>query len=457
MRTARMKATPLVDDRRKAAEETIFKARRLIDSRVGIINSLWEYPARSGDVGLYYYGTKIAETSRYFKSLRLTGNRSGGGAALVKDLAIAKAIGESVERYCASMYDEEELIYASFEEMGREAIPPDHFTLFSEQQYLREGFPFSRFTTKTKLRWISGHSLIHHRQIYVPALFVYVPYRGVTREELIYSPTSNGLAAASTVEEAILKGICEVVERDAYVIMWLNRLSAPGLEICGCHNDAVKELAEGFKACGIKLFINDITTNLQIPTLAVLAVTESGEDPAAFVAAAAHLDPMVALLKSLEEAGQTRFGLKDFMAQTAPDRWMKEATKVDELFAHPLFYADISRLSKLAFISRHPKRVKFEELENKSQGDITSDLSICLKMIASRGLDVIVVDITTPDIADTGLCVVRTIIPGTQPLDVQFGCPYLGGKRLYEVPRILGYRNEDTREEDINPDPHPFP
>jgi len=355
------------------------------------------------------------------------------------------------------MYDEEEMIYASFDEMGKEAIPPNHFTLFSERQYLKERFPFSRFTTKTKLRWMAGHSLIHHQPTYVPALLVYVPYRGVTREELIYSPTSNGLAAATTVEEAILKGICEVVERDAYMIMWLNRLSTPGLDICGCPNDAVRELVEEFNTCGIHLFINDITTNLGIPTLAVLAVTESGEGPAAFVAAAAHLDPTVALVRSLEEAGQTRFGLKDFMAQTAPDRWMEEATKVDGLLAHPLFYADISKLSKLTFLSRHPKRVKFEELENKSRGDIISDLNTCLKMIASQGLDVIVVDITTPDIADTGLHVVRTIIPGTQPLDVQFGYPYLGGKRLYEVPRILGYRHEDTREEEINLDPHPFP
>ena len=66
-------------------------------------------------------------------------------------------------------------------------------------------------------------------------------------------------------------------------------------------------------------------------------------------------------------------------------------------------------------------------------------------------------DLTTRDVASAGFRVARVIIPGLQPLHGDHNFRFLGGERLYQAPRLMGLREADTTEEDINPWPHPFP
>jgi ribosomal protein S12 methylthiotransferase accessory factor len=77
--------------------------------------------------------------------------------------------------------------------------------------------------------------------------------------------------------------------------------------------------------------------------------------------------------------------------------------------------------------------------------------------VATRGLDVIAVDLTTPDIDDVGFKVVRAVIPGLQPLDIDHRHRHLGGRRLAEVPWRMGLANAPVGEDAFNPHPHPFP
>jgi ribosomal protein S12 methylthiotransferase accessory factor len=94
---------------------------------------------------------------------------------------------------------------------------------------------------------------------------------------------------------------------------------------------------------------------------------------------------------------------------------------------------------------------------NESTGDPESDLRKVLSILDKRGFDVLVVDLTTPDVRELGLHVVRVLIPGLQPLHGDHCYPFLGGKRLYEVPCRLGLRNNPLREDKVFKLPHPFP
>jgi ribosomal protein S12 methylthiotransferase accessory factor len=76
--------------------------------------------------------------------------------------------------------------------------------------------------------------------------------------------------------------------------------------------------------------------------------------------------------------------------------------------------------------------------------------------VARAGLEVIVFDLTTPDIAAAGFYTCRILVPGAQPL--MFGPVRLvGGTRLYQVPHKLGYTTAPTTEASLNTVPHPFP
>jgi ribosomal protein S12 methylthiotransferase accessory factor len=442
----------LRDIERSSVEETLIKGERLIDHRVGIIQDIYEHMIDPDDPPLFYFTAKLADTSRYS---RLKCSEYNGGASLLREQAKAAAIGESVERYCAGIYNEDEFIYSSYNDVKCDAIDPREFTLFSENQYSTKDFKFSRFSKDVRLNWVWGYSLVKKQPILVPASFVYVPYLFRSKEELITQPTSTGLAAANNMEEAILSGIYEVVERDAYMIMWLNQLSMSGINLSMVKNEKIKDVIERFVQCGISLYINNITTDLGIPTIGAMAVLESGRGPAAAVGAATRLAPELAVLKSLEETAHTRFWIKGMMRERPDYKSKDDFSDITDLSHHPFLYGHLEMLPRLKFLMNHPSVEKLEGIPNMATGSILKDIQKCVEMIAKRGFDVIVVDITTPDIKEVGFSVVRVLIPGGQPLDVEFKYRFLGGKRLYEVPKLLGYPGKSEGE--LYGYPHPFP
>ena len=90
--------------------------------------------------------------------------------------------------------------------------------------------------------------------------------------------------------------------------------------------------------------------------------------------------------------------------------------------------------------------------------DLTDDVTETARRLWWHGLDVIVVDQTTPEHRAGGFCCVKVIIPGALPMTFgHYNRRTQGLPRLLEVPRLLGYRDKALLPQDINPHPHPFP
>ena len=75
--------------------------------------------------------------------------------------------------------------------------------------------------------------------------------------------------------------------------------------------------------------------------------------------------------------------------------------------------------------------------------------------LAARGLEVCTVDLTPPEVAQTGFVVVRAVVPGMQPL-TPGGELCLGGTRLRTMATRLTCLARYGPER-WNPAPHPFP
>jgi ribosomal protein S12 methylthiotransferase accessory factor len=89
-----------------------------------------------------------------------------------------------------------------------------------------------------------------------------------------------------------------------------------------------------------------------------------------------------------------------------------------------------------------------------SSGNSKDDVYRCVDILRKNGLEVIVVDITTDDIKETPFKVVKVLIPGLQQLNGDHNYPFLGGHRLKEAPKKMGYA---VKEGEYNKLPHPFP
>ena len=112
-------------------------------------------------------------------------NSVTGGTGLTEDVALSKAIGESVERYCADLYDPDEVLSASYRDVQAHATDPRRFVLFHPDQYHRPGFPYVPVTEASRLGWVWGHSLTRDEPTLVPAAMVHVPYEAPEPEEPI--------------------------------------------------------------------------------------------------------------------------------------------------------------------------------------------------------------------------------------------------------------------------------
>jgi ribosomal protein S12 methylthiotransferase accessory factor len=76
--------------------------------------------------------------------------------------------------------------------------------------------------------------------------------------------------------------------------------------------------------------------------------------------------------------------------------------------------------------------------------------------IYSNGYEIMVVDLTSDDVRTCGYCVIKVMIPLLQSMEGDHTHQQLGGKRIYEVPRKLGYSVKSDIES-LNPYPHPYP
>jgi len=428
----------------------------LVDPRVGIIQRIFEIPLDEDDPDFFHYLSISCNTARFAP---LRNFRNNGGVSTDRYVAVAKAMGEAIERYCPALFRRRELLLAPYAALSVRATHPSLYALYREDQLAADGFPWQPFTEESPVHWTPGVSLLTGEEVLVPAAMVYLPFQYATADlsAHIAQPISTGLACGSSRAEAILSGLLEVIERDAFTLTWQARMSRPrilpeSLPATG------KDLVRRFAAVGLRLELMDITTDIHIPTILTIALSEATSSPALTIAAASDPSPERALVKSLEELAHTRKFSKQVMEFTPPLPVEVEAghPAVQDQRHHLRFYAPQESRDYAAFAWSAPQTIRFSEIPDRSAGDPEAELRTVVDELAAAGREPIVCDLTSPDIAPLGLRVVRSVVPGMHPLFMGHRNRALGGRRLLEVPQKLGQTGLAPGAPD-NPYPHPFP
>jgi len=373
---------------------------------------------------------------------------SGGTGETYED-AKCSALVEAIERYCCESQSEN-IIMATYREVKKHAMNPRDVALYSEKQYSMENFPWKRFSDDSKISWTSGFNLITKEALLVPTDFVYTGYG----QDELCSETSNGAAAHTSKVEAILRGIFELIERDGIMIMWFNRLPMPKISLDTLPPEMFS-MVKKVNDFGFDVIIQNITTDLEIPAFCVFLVNRLKKKPAMISGAGCHINPKIAIMKGLREA--VRF-FADYLSH--PERYEQiKILSFDEIrspLEHGELYYDPEMLKQLDFIIESNNYQNFSEIKDLSKKDPKENLRLCLDIFRKKKMDVIAVDCTSVDIVNTGLYVVKMIIPGMQPIGFGMRNQKLGGRRLYNVPMKLGYSKRPTREEELNMIPHFF-
>ena len=422
---------------------------RLVSPYVGPIRRLRELMTHPGQAPLPGFSAETAD----LRSIHRSGIRTMTGGALHynRDAAIAAAVGEAVERYCAAAVPDD-LTLAPARDLGPSAVAPDRFILFHPDQYAGPRFPFRPFSETVEVRWTRAVEVTTLVPAYLPAQLSYLTADGGNppAETPIGYATSSGTACAPSAEEAILSALLELVERDAFMIAWYAQWSPPRLE---WRHDPLLAAVERryFRSTGLRYLCLDLTGIHQIPT--VLTVVQ-GADVGLAVGAASAWRPQDAWLRAMREAFAT-YAWADRLRQTAPPIPSERLQRVQTFADHIRFYADPANRPAAAFLWQSAESRYLSELPCRTAAPSEQIAAIDgrLREIGARAY---AVDLTTPDVRRAGLHVWRTLSPELQPLDVGYGRRYLGGTRLYAMAERLTGRRVSSPH-DLNRWPHPFP
>jgi ribosomal protein S12 methylthiotransferase accessory factor len=379
-----------------------------------------------------------------------------GSEHWLREAAEAAAVGEALERYAGSYVPEDRLVLASAHELGPAAVDPARFALFCDEQHAAPGFPFRPFRRETVVSWVDGFALPGGEPAYLPAQLVYMPWRRKALGEVrIGHATSSGLACAPTLEEAVLTGLLELVERDAFMLVWHNRLSLPLLD---WSDDPELEPIDRrfFAPSRLRYAAVDLSVFLGIPTVLGVVHGASGRLGALGVGAGCAPTIAVAWRKALAEAFSVQRWVRD-QALEEPERLGAPVAKIRSFDDHTLHYAAEDQAVRAAFLDASPERRRAGEIAPLEGEDVLELIEAAAGRLAAHGCSAYAVDVTTTDVRAGGLHVVRVVAPELCPLDVVEGARFLGGRRMYEAAFNAGLAPRPLRPADLNPDPHPFP
>ncbi len=434
------------------ARELSVRLGALLDERVGIVHELSEVPRAAGAPDFFGFAARACNTSAFASQQNFINT---GGVSADPDVAIGKAIGEAVERYCGALYDIEDFPLASRRHADFECIAPIKFALYRSDQYSQPGFYYVPFGDDTPVRWVPAFNAVTGAVQHVPAAAVFVPYfyyQG-SGEAPVMQPISTGLACGRTPLEATVASICEVVERDAFLLTWQAMMRPPIIDPASL-DPTNSDLVDRFRGACLDVQLFDITTDLGLPTVMAVLRAQSPEQAARVFASATAPTGEVAARKSLEELEHTRRYSQRIMDNLPRLEVRENHDNVIDQMDHLNFWCDHGNAGLSDFLFGNDLRVSLSQLSGPPGEDNQERLCRIVKHISRSGHDILLVDLTTPDVATAGLTVVRAVIPGLHPLFMGHRYRALGGSRLGEVPQRLGHAGITDGD---NPAPHPFP
>ena len=346
--------------------------------------------------------------------------------------ARASALGEAVERYSAIYRASDVSESASYESMlarGRHVVHPASCLLVSARQYATrhdtDGGELAQlavpdpFNETLPVDWSEAWSMTFDRPCHVATAYGFFGYP-TAQEHRFCRADSNGCAAGTSLEDAILQGLFEVIERDALAMWWYNRTPRPAVDLTASGTDYFLRLQAHYQTVGRHYWVLDITSDLGVPTFVSLSTPSgaAGMD-GLLLGAGAHADPEVALGRAVTEMNQFLPG------------WL--AGDGRQLF---------SAVPDAAFLTPAGDPVRNWRTPVGSS-DLRDDVTGVIGMLAERGLETIVLNQTR---TETGVPSVKVIVPG-----LRLCRPRFAPGRLFDVPVALGRRTSPLDEAGLNP------
>ena len=265
----------------------------------------------------------------------------------------------------------------------------------------------------TPLAWELVTNVQNGRKLLMPSDLIWMDTR-IKYQPLMYVQMgSNGIASGGSMEDAILSGLYELIERDAWTLnqylldsgFLLQRTPLIDLP------PRVEECVRKIESANLKIHLFDISNDYRIPVISALILDLSGNVAGTFGGYGCHLNAEIAALRAITEAAQGRCC---YISGARDDLFRRQFLLMKRMDQHRIneIFNDLPAAEPL---SSH--RVL-------SFPDVRTELRYLLKLIRGYGVsDVYVKDMGS--YLDDKVHVVRVISPQCEPFRFDHWTPGL--------------------------------
>ena len=214
------------------------------------------------------------------------------------------------------------------------------------------------------LKWTKAYNLTQKKAVLIPFDWFFMINE------------FNGPSAGNCVEEAILQGICEIVERHASSIISHRELRVPGIAPDSATDPKVVEMIHKYRQNGIQLYVSDFSLEMGIPSVGVLAY-----DPSTFPqrseivwTAGTTPDPQKAFSRALTEVAQLAGDFNsssNYVASGLPK---------------------LLRIEEAEYITHPDTEIKIQDLPDISDENMKIEIENALAALAGKGMDLLLVN-----------------------------------------------------------------
>jgi ribosomal protein S12 methylthiotransferase accessory factor len=399
----------------------------------GLFSRTTPVPRRPHDPDVYVWSGTLPHWGPDGREL------AAGGAGWDEHAAELAGVGEAVERWLPHPLPQDQSVEVSFANwlLDEPAVEPERWVLFHPEQYARPGFPFAPFTRSSVCRWVCCRHVLGGEPYWAPEEFVFLAPRPGKLHQ--FGPAiSTGMSAGREGDPVVLRGLQEVIERDALVGAWWGRYPLEEYDVGEVYARLGPELAVRLTRPNLRYrcyrVASPFSEHVTISTL-------EGDDREGFcfsVGSACREALTDSWRKSLLEAVQGRHYVRFLKARDAGRGAAVETP--DDFAEHAAFYSHHPELRRATALERAPA-------VGPSGETAREDLPPLVERLAPR--PVLFRSLTPPPLTveKMGWVAVRVLVPGLQPLHGSHRLPFLGGEL---------WRPRGLREWGEMP-PHPFP
>ncbi|MDD5084296.1 MAG: YcaO-like family protein [Candidatus Moranbacteria bacterium] len=355
-------------------------------------------------------------------------------------IAYAKAISETEE--WASCGYPKGIIRSEIRSL-RGAVLPSDLVAFHPDQYELSNFPFFAFDLRRVYEWKLAIDVVNGENRYVIADCIYFPY--YPEYPRYASANSSGAATYPTRDGAIERGVLELIERDAFMIVWLNRLVMPTIRVDTLPEN-IQYRIQKLEEAGFIIVIKDLTLDLT-PVILVFAQSESLCYTTC--SACSSFDIIEALERALMEVESAVYCRLAFgSSEPILPEDVRMTQDHGKLYEQETFFRSANFLMESRFLRK---------LSEVGKG-ACFHWEALLERFTEQGRIVLAVDLESIQACGDQLNLyrVKTFVTGLVPISFGYGEEPCGMKRIYEAPVALGFYPDPLGYDDLNKFPHPY-